>query len=551
VDTVEDISKAETELAGEMANLASELGTSLEKIEDIESALSSVTKDIEELKTRPTPTPTVTPEMETLVIGTTDNFRFLATESIVNINEFNVGVHIYDRLLRHNWKTGEIEPRLAKSYDISADGMVYTFHLRDDVYFHDGEKFNAQATKRAWEAAWSGEWYTLSTIAGDKIESVEVVDDYTLKVTLKAPFGPALALIAMPNLCVNSPVHNDRDKDEYVGTGPYKFVHWIREEEIKIERNPDYWNIENEKYPMKHIVWKLFKSSSSLAMAVKLGTIDIAYKSVPVADLMSFYNDPNYEVIEESPARISNVYLNRRFEEMSDVRVRQAMAYCVDREEIAERAYKGVMLLPSYSCVPPSFPGYYPSFQDKYGTEPDYEKSKQLLAEAGYPDGLAVDFIEGDGVHWGPEAIDAVTIFVSQIEQGGFIPNLELREYAAAHQERREGKHMTGNVAGGWIYDYYDPYHYLDNWIRAGWGKRSAVDEPAAEALLDKAAATIDPVAREAIYKQIQDFYAENVPMIPVGVKYEHAVVNKAKVRGFEIGNPVFDTLFINIEKIG
>jgi peptide/nickel transport system substrate-binding protein len=550
VDTVEDISKAEAELASEMANLASELGTSLEKIEDIESALSSVTKDIEDLKTRPTPTATVSPEMETLIIGTTDTLRWLASESIVSAVDLGIGVQIYDRLLRHNPKTGEIEPELATSYDISADGLVYTFHLRDNVYFHDGVKFTASAVKRTWEDAWSGEWYTLSTIAGDKIESVEVVDDLTLKVTLKAPFGPALALIAMPNLTVNSPEHHDREKDEYVGTGPYKFVHWIREEEVKLERNEDYWKT-SEKPKLKYLIWKFFGSASSLAMALKLGTVDLAWRTVPISELQAFMNDPNYEVIEQAPARISNIYMNRRFDEFNQEKIRQAVSYCIDRDEIIEKAYKGILMKEAYSCVPPDFPGYYPAFEHFYGAEPDYDKAKQLLAEAGFPDGVTLEYVVGDGKHWGPEPIDAVTLIKSQLEKGGFTVNLELQEYAAAHQTRREGKLMMSGGAGGWIFDYFDAYHYLDNWIRAGWGKRSAVDEPEAEALLELAAATTDPVARNEVYKQIQEFYAENVPMVPLGVIFQHAIVNKDKVKGFEIANPFFDTYFFNVEKIG
>jgi peptide/nickel transport system substrate-binding protein len=429
---------------------------------------------------------------------------------------------------------------------VSTDGLVYTIPLREDVKFHDGTDFDANAVWFSWNTSWSGQWYTISNQALAQISTVEVVDNYTLRIILKNAFGPFSSMLSMPPLCIYSPQHYDRDKDEYIGTGPWKFESWFREEELTLVPNKDYYRPE-EIPKLNKLVWKFYKSSTALSFALKEKRVDIAWRTPPASDVAAFQADPNYEVIAEPPARLFGFYGNIRYEPFDDVRVRQAMAMAINRTEIINTVYQGVLAHEIFSIMPDSFLGYKPSFEE---IDPmNLTRARELLDEAGFPDGISSEIWIAPA-QWGDIEQDLAVLVKNQLAQIGINVEIKVGEYAFLLAETKAGR--LPMFMFHWLYDYYDGFQYLHNFMWGGsnpfWAGRIGYNDTHANDLILEAQATPDWDERELIYYEIQDYAAQTVPIVPIGTQYQHAIVSK-NVLGFRISSPFFATVFTNVTK--
>jgi peptide/nickel transport system substrate-binding protein len=389
--------------------------------------------------------------------------------AISNDVEVVMGSQIFETLMRDNPDTGELETLLAAEWPtVSPDGLTYTVKLRQGIYMTDGVELTANLVKWSWATSFA-EPETLSLIGGyfldpteeDPASQIEVVDKYTVKFHLAFPFAPFVKVLASPAMCIYSDQHWDRTNDEYVGSGPWKFVHWIRDEEVLLERNDEYW-MEEEIPMLGKMVWRFFRSPTSLALALREGSIDIAWRQLTTTDMALFMDDPIYRIVKAPGVRVAGLTINvaPEFAPLDDKRVRQAINWCIDRDEIIQTAYGGFGLSKIYSICPEDYPGYSP-VMERY-TPRDVDKAKQLLAEAGYADGFETDFWISS--HQYGEPMKAAALLVKdQCADAGITINILDMEFAQWLTTRKAGVCPISTTH--WSGDYFDSYAYFFNFL--------------------------------------------------------------------------------------
>lgn len=288
--------------------------------------------------------------------------------------ELGVLNQIYDTLLYYSPDgTKDPEPRIAESYEISDDGLDYTFHLRDDVTFHDGTPVTAD------DVVFSIELYKASEYQGSQISmlsSVEATDEHTVVCHLDAPYSPFLQGICSPMIA--SKAYYESSEDDFVnnpiGTGPYKFVSRAKGSNIKLEANEDYYRGAPE---IKEVTFEVIPDSSTKAIALQTGEVNFA--EIDSATKPQLEANPAITIAEVPTSAFSYIAMNTEKELFNDVKVRQAINYAIDRDNLVAVCYDGEAEVNSNICAKERF-GY---SDDQFQYTYDPEKAKELLAEAG------------------------------------------------------------------------------------------------------------------------------------------------------------------------
>ena len=288
--------------------------------------------------------------------------------------ELGVLNQIYDTLLYYSPDgTKDPEPRIAESYEISDDGLDYTFHLRDDVTFHDGTPVTAD------DVVFSIELYKASEYQGSQISmlsSVEATDEHTVVCHLDAPYSPFLQGICSPMIA--SKAYYESSEDDFVnnpiGTGPYKFVSRAKGSNIKLEANEDYYRGAPE---IKEVTFEVIPDSSTKAIALQTGEVNFA--EIDSATKPQLEANPAITIAEVPTSAFYYIAMNTEKEPFNDVKVRQAINYAIDRDNLVAVCYDGEAEVNSNICAKERF-GY---SDDQFQYTYDPEKAKELLAEAG------------------------------------------------------------------------------------------------------------------------------------------------------------------------
>lgn len=288
--------------------------------------------------------------------------------------ELNVLNQLYDTLMYLNPDgTEEPEPRIAESYEISEDGLDYTFHLRSDVTFQDGTPVTAE------DVVFSLELYKASEYQGSQISmmtSAEVVDDSTVVCHLDTPYAPFLAGIVSPFIC--SKAYYEADPDAFVtspmGSGPYKFVSRSTGSNVILTANEDYYR---GAPAIKDITFEVIPDVATKAIALQTG--EVSFAEIDSSVLAQLEANPDITVDEVSTSGFAYVSMNTEKDSFSDPLVRQAINYAIDRENLVQVCYDGKAEVNSNICAKHRFG--YSDEQQQYTYDP--EKAKELLAEAG------------------------------------------------------------------------------------------------------------------------------------------------------------------------
>jgi peptide/nickel transport system substrate-binding protein len=279
--------------------------------------------------------------------------------------------------------TGAVQPNLAQSWDISEDGLTYTFHLHDGVKFHDGTPLTADVVKFSLDRTTAPDSTNGQKQLFAAIDKVEAVDPLTVKVTLKHPQGDFLydlgwgdAEIVAPNTAASNATHP-------VGTGPFRFLDWVKGDHIDIEKDPGYWGTPAR---LDKATFKFINDPTAAFAAMMAGDVD-AFPNFPAPETLSqFKSDPRFAVVVGTTEGETVLAMNNGKKPFNDLKVRQAMSYAIDRKAIIDGAMFGYGT-PIGSHYSPADPGYV----DLTGEYPyDPAKAKDLLKEAGYADGLKV-----------------------------------------------------------------------------------------------------------------------------------------------------------------
>lgn len=324
----------------------------------------------------------------------------------INTGSRMVAHHVLDTLVIVNPADGSVNPSLATSWDVSADGKVYTFKLRQGVKFQDGTPFNAQAVKFNFDYTVRPDIkhaFAWAALNGDKYDHSEVVDDYTLKVFFKSPHPTFLINLSDGGLGIDSPAAMQAAGDDYgvkslVGTGPFKFKEWVKNDHITLVRNDDYiWApaIYKHKGPplLDQLTYRDVSDIATRAAALESG--DLQEATLVESQVAQFKTNKDVQLILTPKAGTVRMYMmNNVKTPTDDLKVRQAINYAIDKAALIQLpAWSGIGK-PALSPLPSSMlpPEVLANLQP-YGYTYDPEKAKQLLDDVGWKvgaDGIRV-----------------------------------------------------------------------------------------------------------------------------------------------------------------
>lgn len=438
----------------------------------------------------------------------------------------------------------EVVPDIAERWDVSADRTVYTFYLRRDVRFHDGKPVTAHDVKysieRSCDPDVAGDNPVASSYLGDivgaldklnrradEVRGVEVVDDYTLRITIDAPKSYFLSKLTYPTSYVvdRDNVESGRDwTQEPNGTGPFRLVEWS-DERIVLAANEHFYR---GRPLLDEVVYDL-RGIASLSLYER-GELDVAGVGAANIDRVLDPNDPlNSELSIVASLDVWYVAFNTTMPPFDDVKVRQAFAYATNKKAIAN-IILGKMVTPATGILPPGMPGYNASLT---GIPYDPDQALTLLEESSYggADRLPpITFtVSGEGgadpvtealVATYEEAL-GVEVQITQVPWRDFLEGLNEQRYQM--------------FSLGWVADYPDPENFLDILFHGeSEYNHTGYDNPEVNALLEEARVEADPERRMELYQQAEEIIVEDAVWIPLyhGVDY---VLVKPNIKNFSV----------------
>jgi ABC-type transport system substrate-binding protein len=450
------------------------------------------------------------------------------------INDFLVLRNIYEGLVSYDPATLQPTPGLAESWDISEDGLTYTFHLRQGVKFHNGRALTAADVKYSLERLANpatGKSYTtflLDSVKGiaavrsgeaDAVEGLEVVDDYTFKISLMQPVASFLNQLTLPGAFVvaEEAAAKDNFAKNPVGTGPYKFVQWVENQQITLESNPDYWGTQPD---IKFVVLRVIPDTFQQINEFKAGKIDIML--VPPFELKQLSEDAALAgQFQEIPAlAVTYLIVNLNDEALSKLEVRQALNMGFDRELLLTGILKG-QGQSAYGVIPPLLEAYDSEVPYTY----DPIKAKALLEQAGYADGLELD------VNLATDETEKRIMGVIQAQWAEIGVSLTINSMDKATYDEARVQCQGTLFVSAWTGDYADPDGFSPLLIDSsatrtacGYGMYSGVDE--VKALLAKAASMPRGPERDAAYRDAQSIAMDQAISIPIYFRSRTALIN-------------------------
>lgn len=310
---------------------------------------------------------------------------------------------------------GDLIDAVAKSHEVSDGGTVYTFTLRDGVKFHNGAAVTADDV--VWSiqrCADTGKGTAPLVEAFSNIRSVEATDEKTVVITLGVSDNEFLAALTTAIL----PAYSDQQSTAPVGTGPFKFVSRTIGDSIVLEQFDDYWG---EKPSLETVTFKIFESGDALVLALQSGAVDLCAHLTPT---QAAQLGDSFTVLDGTMNLVQALYLNNAVKPLNDVRVRQALCYAVDKQQVIDLASDGTGKALGSSMYP-AFTKYFDDSLTNYYTQ-NVEKAKSLLAEAGYPNGFDLTITVPS--NYQPH-IDTAQVLVEQLKAVGVNAEIELVDW--------------------------------------------------------------------------------------------------------------------------
>jgi len=433
---------------------------------------------------------------------------------------------VYDTLVYRDPATGSFVPGLAERWEISDDGLVYTFYLRQSVTFHDDTPFNAEA------ARFNLERVTSTDLASQKArfmlgpyERAEVVDDYTVRIHLSEPFAPLLDALSQVYLGMASPTAVEKWGDEYqlhqVGSGPFQFAEYVPGDHLLLRRNPDYdWGpsvYQNETAQVDEVEFRFFTDPATRSPALETGEADVMGE-IPPQDAARLEERADFR-IEAVPIPGASLmfFMNAARPPLDDVRVRQALLYGTDRPAIISAVFRDTSPV-AYGPLAAATLGYDPAVRDYYPHDP--ARAAALLDEAGWADSDGDSILDRNGkpllldlylMGWG-HMPEVGQLLAAQWAELGVGVEARVASYPEALEVAGAGQHhlIPFNLSGS------DPdilRKFFHSQASFNWAK---VNDTDLDSWLETATRVSDQAERAALYSQVQLKVMDQALVIPV-----------------------------------
>lgn len=491
----------------------------------------------------------------TLVFGRGGDSSALDPAHATDGESFYGSTQVYDNLVQFKYGSTEIEPGLAKKWEVSEDGLEYTFYLKEGIYFAPTKFFNKKVEFTADDVVFSfkrqfdktnpynkigGAFeYWLSMDMSNIVEDVIKVDKYVVKFKLKKKEAPFLANIAMDFASIVSKTYADellaKGKAENlsrfpVGTGPFVFEQWIKDDKIIYKANKDYWG--GRPY-VDRLILKVIPNNSVRAAELKTGQIQLMDFPNP-AEVPELEKDPGLKIIKQEGMNVGYLAMNNNKKQFQDVRVRRALNHAINKQAIVDAVYEGFGKVAN-APLPPNVWSFNPNL-----TTYDYNpaKAKELLKEAGYEKGFDMTlFAMPVPRPYMPDGRKVAEAMQADLAKVGINAKIVSYEWTTYLEKTKNLEHDACLL--GWTGDNGDP----DNFLYVLLSKTAAYAPATNYAswkndeftnLITKAKETSDVAERTKLYKEAQEIFAKEVPWVTVANSIV-MVPAKKFVNGFQI----------------
>ncbi len=500
----------------------------------------------------------------TLVFGNSGDAARLDPADVTDGESISRMDNIFEGLVEYKEGSTEIQPCLATSWETSADGKEITFHLRKGVKFHDGTDFNADAVVFSFARQYDpnhpyhqyGEWSYWGYMFSD-IEKVEKIDDYTVKIVLSNVNASIMTSLAMFTVNIVSPANAEKYKEDAFkypcGTGPFKFVEWVKDDHITLEANENYWR---GRPKLDKLIFKVIPDPSARLLALEVGEIHGMEYPNP-ADFERIKANPDLVLMSEPGMNIGYMAMNTGYgykdvnkngikdpdeplektpgylEPLTKKEVRQAINMAIDKEAIVRDIYRGTASV-AKNGMPPFMLGYNDEIED-YPYDP--ARAKELLAKAGYPDGFEVTLhvmpVSRPYMFDPPKIGEAIQSYLGAV---GIKVKFYQVDWGTYLQETEAGLHQMCLL--GWTGDNGDPDNFMNvlyglNTCSIGTaGNYAFYTNEENQELLTKALRTYDVNQRAEYYKKAQELIHEDAGWVFLAHANQSAVF-RSNVKGF------------------
>ena len=462
--------------------------------------------------------------------------------------------YLFDGLVRFT-PDARVEPGLAERWEISPDGLTYTFHLRKGVTFHDGTPFVARHVVKSFErvldpTSRGGRAWPLLPIRGadefasrsaTSIAGLAAPNDSTVTISLREPLAVFIKYLAMPVASVVPDSVPANFSEQPIGTGPWRLVEWEHDDHLLFARNDKYFG---QVPAAESLLARIIPEPSTAVAEFESGNVDIL--NIPVADTRNWEETDAKSATLQTAAALQLWYvaINTTRGPLSDRRVRQAINHAIDVPTVVQQLMAGRGKLAA-GVIPPSLDGV-DSGRKPYGY--DVARAKRLLAEAGHPNGIDVELWSSQSPPF-PRVAETIQAY---LREAGIRVTLVQREAAAVREASRAGQvdmHLKD-----WYADYPDAenflYPLLHSASRGAGGNVSFYASPAYDAIVTASRRELDDERRFSLYRQADSLAFHDAPMVFLFF-YNELYAVQPWIRGFEIPAIFNGQRFTDVEIIG
>jgi peptide/nickel transport system substrate-binding protein len=448
-----------------------------------------------------------------LVIAQESDPSTMDAHYVIDSASASIMEHMVEPLLDLTPK-GEVVPKLAEKWQVSADATEFTLKLKKGIKFHDGQPLNAEAVRVNFDRRIDPRAATKFYFLVSQIESVTVIDEYTVKIKTKVPFAPLLSHLTYPTNGIQSPAALKRSWDKPlrmpIGTGPFIFKEWVPGNRLVMVRNDNYWGISPT---LSEVTFRAISNEASRVVALEKGEVQVAVQ-IPPSHIPRLKVNPQIKIITTPSIKTIYMGFNCLTEPFTDRRIRQALNYAVNKEAVVEHVLSGAGRV-SDAPISPGIFGYAPIKTYEYSVE----KAKALLAEAGFPEGFETTLHIPTGRYYEDVAVASavaadlmkigIKAEIKRMDWDTYIPFIFRDKEVAEHQLYLLG---WNTVTGDADYGLYTLFH-SGEWPKKGMNvsffKNEEVDQ-----LLEAAKGTASPVERKKLYKEAMMVIVEEAPWI-------------------------------------
>ncbi len=453
-----------------------------------------------------------------IVVGVQQDIDSLDPHKATAAGTKEIIFNIFEGLVKPD-ENGNLINAVASDYTISEDGLVYTFTLRDNVKFHNGNVVTAEDVKYSLERV-SGLLdgtpliSTLSTI-----KSVDILDEKTVQVTVENANTELIYSFVAAIIPAGS---GEDETADPIGTGPFSFVSYKPQEGIVLAKNPDYWQ-EGLPY-LDQVEFKIINSADTALLELQGGTIDFyAYLTDSQAQALQ----GSHQVISSPTNMVQALFLNNAVEPLNDVRVRQAISYALDKESINDFVGGGNGTLLS-SAMLPTLKEYYVDLNDTYGTTANVEKAKELMAEAGYADGFDMEIAIVSTYEFHMQTGEVI---VEQLKEIGINATIKGMENSSWLDEVYNGRQFDATITA--LTCDMTP-GYLMNRFQTD-SSKNFINFQSAEydEIYAKAQAALDPDEKAGYYKELQKILCDEAGSVFIQAPANQTAIS-SKLEGYK-----------------